>query len=226
MAGARVVTFEGAHWLEVPLAGEADGWIAAYRLTANKNGLPVAAELRVFPAHRGREGGGQWSGSAKHVPPRGIGSDAIAAARPVNTHFRENWALIDRHWRQTYGRPATTVRRRAEPTGVARHPGRPGHPDFVWARWSQRYVEACGLDSKPIQRLASEQIAAGRTERDLGDESRYISGVIKRCRETGFLTEPPRPGSAGGELTPKAKAALRKAARDESASKRRGRRRK
>lgn len=87
-----------------------------------------------------------------------------------------------------------------------RRPGRAGRPDLFYATCAARYVEALATDPHaPIRRLIDDGTAAGRLE-----TASQWRAWLNRARERGLLTKAPV-GRAGGELTSKARAELRRA---------------
>ncbi len=77
-------------------------------------------------------------------------------------------------------------------------PGKAGRADIWYAKLASDYVEQCSVTRKPIAVMAAAQSYSPQRIRNSVDEA----------RRRGLLTPPPRPGIAGGELTPKAAALL------------------
>ena len=78
------------------------------------------------------------------------------------------------------------------------------------ARWAARYVqmlatggEQGGPTKQPLRKMAEKYGYAHTTVRD----------KVLRARKAGMLTDPPKQGRAGGQLTPKAQRILAKAIR-------------
>jgi hypothetical protein len=81
-----------------------------------------------------------------------------------------------------------------------KRPGRRGQKDLFYARWALRYVGELRNTPNPLPKLASEP--PFRT-------ASAIRGFLHEARRRGLLTAAP-PGRAGGDLTDKAKALLRR----------------
>ena len=88
-----------------------------------------------------------------------------------------------------------------------RRPGRKGHDDRFLAQVASVYVGALAAGSRRPIADAAERL------REVGQHysNARVRDLVFMARERGFLTGPPGPGRAGGELTPKAKAILAEA---------------
>ncbi len=86
-----------------------------------------------------------------------------------------------------------------EPFIDVRRPGRAGRPDWPYALWAARYVEAVGENPRrPVARLATQFP---------GHSADSIRAILNNARRRGLLTAA-RHGLAGGDLTDKAKQVL------------------
>ena len=86
-----------------------------------------------------------------------------------------------------------------EPFIDIRRPGRAGRPDWPYALWAARYVEAVSENPlRPVARLTTQfpDHSAG-----------CIRAILSNARRRGLLTAA-RQGLAGGDLTDKAKQVL------------------
>jgi hypothetical protein len=82
---------------------------------------------------------------------------------------------------------------RSRPTG-----GRRRRDPAEFARWAALYVDACTRSAHPRELLA----------RETSYSTEHVRDTIAYARHLGLLTKP-RPGRAGGQLTPKAKELLK-----------------
>ena len=161
-------------------------WEVEYELLRTENG-EVATNLRVMANEDGRDGGL----SARVL--RSVSVDVHKKFPPRNDEASlQNFRNGDMF----------------SLAGIESvRPGRAGRdPEFL-ARLARRYVEAINAgDRRPIQTLSQwlESI-----DLPLADET--IRGLLKQARNSGLLTDPPRKGVAGGELTEKAYIVLRDA---------------
>ena len=94
-----------------------------------------------------------------------------------------------------------------------RRRGRRGRPDLFYARLARAYVARVRAESeKPVRDLAADAALArrlGLSPRDLTPA--LVQDALNTARERNLLTKPPKPGYAGGELTPRALAVLKQA---------------
>ena len=189
-------------WLEVPLGEE---WIAAYRFVI-RSGHPLIAEVRVFPRDglEGRPAGtwsAEWLGVAASVPENGITSRLLRAIRSSHTrHLAEIVEDLRRrgqegllkqlglHDGEQEEAPAKTPRR-----------GQRGRNKLFYARLARDYTR---IAKRPVKTLAEK--------RRLSVER--VRAMVYRARELGLLTRrgDGQQGQAGGALTAKAEALLRR----------------
>ena len=95
--------------------------------------------------------------------------------------------------------------------GQQRRPGRKGHGDEHYARVAHEYVELLQQGERfPIR------VMSGRWN----EPEKYVREQVSRCRPRthGMLTDAPKRGVAGGELTEKAISVLRSASMTSSAT--------
>jgi hypothetical protein len=86
-----------------------------------------------------------------------------------------------------------------EPFIDIRRPGRAGRPDWPYALWAVRYVEAVSENPlRPVASLATQFP---------GHSADCIRAILSNARKRGLLTAA-RNGVAGGDLTDKAKQVL------------------
>lgn len=197
-------------WLKVPISDE-EAWIAAYRLVP-REGRPVVAEVRVFPAEKGRRKGGCWSvedlGHEAPVPPGGVPSALLRDVK-IDQHLKEYWPKIIRQIRRQYGDDAVFgsggMASRHGFTQVAeevrRRTGRRGHDDLFYARFASGYIDQLARRSSTPTRDLAESLHYSQS---------YVRDVISRARKRGLLTQSPR-GRPGGQLTEKALQVLEQA---------------
>jgi hypothetical protein len=174
-----------------------DGWVAAYRLTA-EGSQAVVAELRVFPGDLGHLPG-LGDANVAESPPMGglttrIARDA-AAIKPARELGHDHLAAFDRAKnREEVRRHGRYLKTRAPLLDTEpRRPGRRGRNDEFYADIALRYwlLMADG-NSTPTAALARQMSYSPQRIRDL----------VHEARSRGLLTKSP-PGRAGGELTPK-----------------------
>ena len=161
-------------------------WEVAYELLRTENG-EVATNLRVMAGEDGRDGGL----SARVL--RSVSVDVHKKFPPRNDEASvQNPSSADMF----------------SLAGIESvRPGRAGREHGFTAHLASRYVEAIKAgDRRPIRTLSQwlESI-----DLPLADET--IRGLLKQARNSGLLTNPPRKGVAGGELTEKAYIVLRDA---------------
>jgi hypothetical protein len=188
-------------WVEIP---PADRWIAAFRLV-NKGGVPVVAELRVFPAETDprrerKRPAGQWRGEygdAESVPRAGLTARLIHNQVRLGTFKDVLRTVLSRHGvalkslaldfpnlPQASPRPATR--------------GRKGRPHAVLAKIAAVYARAYLANSPPIPAVRDRFRLSLSQARD----------AVFRARTLNLLTPADKQGRAGGMLTPQARALL------------------
>ena len=186
-------------WVEIPLTEQ---WLAAFRLV-NKGGMPVVAELRVFPVDLGpnetKRPAGQWRGeygSAEGVPRAGLTARQIHQVR-LGT-FKDVL-------RKVLARDGEALKSlaidfpnlpQAIPQPVTR--GRKGRPDMELATIAAVYATAYLANFPPIPAIAKRFRLSLSQARD----------AVFRARKRGFLSPAEKQGRAEGMLTPQARALL------------------
>jgi hypothetical protein len=192
-AGVRETWYET--WLEVPI--DDDRWTVAYRLVA-REGVPVVAEVRVFPydPDPDRVTMGRWSEREDLVPVGGLSTRRLRDVK-IEEHLHKKWA-------EFLATPAAQLAARdhglepSEAPSVRGRRGRPPIDDLLLARVAQKYVLKVRDGGRhPVRDIYAE-----------GGEMTYsydtIRGYVVMGRKRGLLTESVRPGRAGGSLTLKA----------------------
>lgn len=176
-------------WVEMT---EADGWVIAYRIVP-REGAPVVAELRVFPAE-GRARAGEWSGRGEDVPVGGVPMGLVhrVTVAPV-------WKLLDRFRRDQGERPFgrdlyRAMQMRPAPETSSRRPGPRPVSDLELLQAVVPYVEG-----------ESKATVAKRLGKSVGTVTDYI---YRARTERGLLTET-KQGKRGGDLTEEALRILR-----------------
>jgi hypothetical protein len=196
-------------WLEEPLGA---AWVVAYRLSAQQ-GMPVVAELRVFPAESDRPRGqvGEWSatvlGSRARVPSGGVTARLLRAIR-VGAHHRaagQTFRMLRRALAQSIPEALET---QVLSDAFDRHalagppmPGRRGVPQapVIYAALAATYATAIQTGHAAPARLVAERHGLDRAR---------ARKALYRARALGLLTKASQ-GQRGGVLTPKAKRLLR-----------------
>jgi hypothetical protein len=177
-------------WIEADVSSKAQPgavWKVAY-LLVNQGGVPVVAEMRLFPAepHPFRPAG-QWSGHvagvSAPVPPGGITSRLI---REVH---------LGKHLRYAGGEVASA----ASPPPRRRSDRRSRLPEIAFARAAETYDAAVKKNEGP------PVPAVARRHRLSIESARWR---IHEARVRGFLTTTGQ-GRAGGRLTDRGKRVLR-----------------
>lgn len=187
-------------WVEIPLTEQ---WLAAFRLV-NKAGVPVVAELRVFPAepdpHRERtRPAGQWRG--QYGGPEGVPRAGLTA-RQIHQIRSGTWKDVLRKVLPRDGEALASLKDfwpdlpQAHPQPVRR--GRKGRPDAELAAIAAVYEKAYLAKAPPVLAIAKRFRLSLSQARD----------VIHRARVRGILTPAEKQGSAGGFLTARAQALL------------------
>lgn len=115
-----------------------------------------------------------------------------------------NWGelhrLAQRHARRHYGMLTSMGAQWPRPAmREPRRPGPAGHGDAYYAAFAAEYVAL-------IEAGEARPIAVMAATRGQGWTPKLVRETVSRCRPRGhgMLTDPPRRGVAGGELTPKA----------------------
>jgi hypothetical protein len=186
-------------WVESPLGEE---WVAAFRLFEQEGNLAIG-ELRIFPATDEKDRlPGRWPAeieglAATRVVPRGgLTARLVRTARfdDVNTFIRS--ALDELRRRGFALEPWKGVVAAAPP--APKRAGRRGLPDVEYAKVAAAYVARIG------QRNPVEEVA-----REMHYSHQRIREMLRTARRRGLLTDPPRRGRAGGDLTDRARRLLR-----------------
>ena len=211
-------------WLEMPLD---EHWMVAHRLVPQA-GQPVVAEVRVFPREASRSKRGEWSarllGVRALVPAGGLtarlhrrvklGAHLVEGVKVMawvaeeadrrrqaahGTRRRVGPAPFDADgWLGRLGFAAPPERRPIRRSGKS--PGRPGRPPAAVARVARDYADAVNRKSRrPVADVAARRQLKSHTVRDM----------VRRARVLGLLS-PAVPGRAGGQLTPRGRALLKK----------------
>jgi hypothetical protein len=191
-------------WLEEPIGSE---WVVAYRLNA-QHGVPVVAEVRLFPHEPGRPQAqvGEWSamilGSRATVPPGGVTARLLRAIR-LGAHHRAAGQTLRQLRRALMHSPAdqleavlladTLERHRLTPIPARGKRGVP-QPLAFYVRVAASYAAAVAAGHPAPAKLAAEQHGLGRAQ---------MRKAIYRARRLHLLRpERPHPGKSDGTLTP------------------------
>ena len=198
---AARITLQHRAWVEIPLGnGE---WTTAARLLP-QNGVPVIAELRIFPhVPSARQGPGQWgeefAGLRAKVPPGGISTRLLRGLRLSLTgsawkQFREAMQKLagkDDWVEKSHGLSVAAPE--------AKRAYRRGRPDSFYALVAKRYCKVIESGKRnPVQKIAHS----------IGESESKVRDMILQARKRGLLTRPPKQGRIGGLLTPKGQALL------------------
>lgn len=188
---------------EVWIEGEVDDdWMAAYRITP-QDGVPVIAELRVFPREvedvRAPRAPGRWAGSALGVhapaPPGGLTATVLRQLRVGDTSGSQLHAGLAQ-WRQIVGLsiPAhlKTAKAGFRSLQRGRRSGKKGYEAETLLSAAVFYVEHGGRH--PVKALAEAWKLTPPQARDL----------LQAAKEKGYLTAG-RLGVASRTLTEKAR---------------------
>lgn len=172
------------------------GWMAHYRFVRQTPGTYALAEVRVEPSGASAPPGGLTSRVLKRLAPFDALDEIAANIRRFERESRDP-ALPNadavKEW-------LSEVRNRAGDLRAANNrPGRPPRSDAFYAHAAQRYIDLIPSGDPPIPSLA----------RELKLKTAGAAGVIREARRRKLLSAPPSPGTAGGELTGKAKRLLR-----------------
>jgi hypothetical protein len=207
-------------WVIEELTAE---WRAAYRM-AIKAGVPVVAELRIFPAETKRLPAGTWSGEwighqglESAVPDGGLRSTILRRARvgrAPTAAMKENAANAKRriHARD----PLVThfyLDEVEEPRPEEPTRGRRPHPERRVARTAVLYAEALRKGHRPVYgHIRRALVADGLLVP--GASTGVVRRLVERARGKGFLTKSDGSGRVGGRLTPAGRAAAGRGRRD------------
>jgi hypothetical protein len=186
-------------------------WAAAYRLIAQRRRL-VVAEVRVYPAtpymisaHGAVPPLDPEAPPVAPCPPRGITTRVLRGIRvgqvmaSVNAGHRRIAKELPDFYKNSFGslEVAKPIAR-----GTQKRRGRPPESDLKYARVATAYVEACDAGHHPVKTVATTFKIPPAT----------ATVWIQAARRRGLLSET-SPGVAGGSLTPRARAVLRKSSR-------------
>lgn len=206
-------------WVEQVLAGE---WIVAGRLVPDDRGVPVVAELRIFPcearrAHRflGRWGAELLGVNAPGVPRGGLRATFVRrrVAGQVTRYERFATEAIGTLQRAASTIPNATLREHSAQlrasgfdvkpnmipttaTAPRRGAGRPETPALTYARMAEAYGAAWTAGLHPIPELLRQGFAKTSTA---------AKSMIARARKKGFLSESAGNGKTSGRATDKAR---------------------
>ncbi len=205
-------------WVEAPVGAD---WIAAYRLTP-QNGMPVIAELRVFPAEVSHSTPGRWSGEwlgvHAHVPAGGLTARQVKRVRTA-IHVRRMGDLLHQ-WRKkmvtvsdvkfgsiwgdepSTASPRAAWKRSSAAERVGNHQGRPGRK----RRPPEYYLDVAVAYARAVEAGSRHPIAD--VARALGRPLPWVRDMVHRARALGLLTRTSR-GRLGGVLTKEARGLLR-----------------
>lgn len=202
VAGPVVQVLRGDVWVEQSLEDE---WIAAYRLVP-QDGLPVVAELRIFPMEKDRSGPGEWSGTLRGieapVPAGGLTSRIAHSVRTgivtdVLRQLKEKVREMAKT--QALGPEFIALEFFRKPVAKPKRAIRLGRPDIFYARLAREYMKLLRAGTKDVnQQLAQQQNVSPEKIRDM----------IHQARKRGLLGPAAKQGKPGGDLTPKCRALL------------------
>ncbi len=193
--GVLVSTDEA--WVESTFA---DGWIAAYRMLV-QDGVPVIAEMRVFPDEPARDPTGRWSaeylGMRATVPKGGITARLVRRIRP-GEHYQAACSRVHgvgkgkragRRWESYQSNLRNNLSGR----------GRKRKPDTFFLKYAADYANAFKEDpTNPVEAVS--------LKRGLSREK--VRAMIWQCRQRKLL-DPVIQGRPGGDLTPYARRLLK-----------------
>ena len=180
-------------WLDEP-------WFAVLTLRAQE-GVPVieSVEVRVRPVEFSRDLDPETNKLPGEIPlPKGglplrvvrnqlAFKDALAFARKYLHEFEDESLSAHGFSREVLDAP--------------RQPGKRGRSDRYYAEICVRYLQAVRRGSNQPNVDVARELGPAYT-------ADYISGAIQAARRDRDLLTKPRPGTAGGELTPKARRVL------------------
>ncbi len=232
MEAVRCVQVDEA-WLEVQLDR---GWLCAYRLVP-KDGRPVVAEVRVYPAGSGKEPPGQWRGEwlggRAHVPHGGVTSRLLRLVR-VGQHGKirgqifkrmEEWAAKDfpeflkrlpkakqKQWAKLTAGKDIDDFYFYTPKQALRDLGLLPHTATRPKRGRKglpdlEYARAAARYAKALDAGSKQPVLVVSRARRISVDQ--ARDLIYRARRGGMLTPAGGHGRASGYLTPKAKKLLR-----------------
>jgi hypothetical protein len=189
-------------WVEVPIPKSP--WIAAARLVSTDEGLPVIAELRVFPAETlTARPPGEWSATVLGVrapcPRSGITARLLRAV-PLGVLWKAMPTYLRQAARQGEVLRAPDPRLTKELGFAAPSSGRRSRrpvPDVLCAALAAVYVEALKADPRRALRLAAAEARL---------PYKRMRDIIHQARKRRLLTTAGmKQGKAGGALTSKAR---------------------
>jgi hypothetical protein len=221
-SGGDTYAVVNSMWLETPLG---PGWMSAARLLVQR-GQVVVGELRIFPNEAigaPKRPAGQWSaellGDAAAVPAGGLSVKVVRRMR-LGDYRRLTRQILDR-LRDTYRTAQAREAAGLGPVGASSLRARPrrerpgGRPDRFYARLAAAYQrETERGNRRPVATLAKRH----------GVQPPRMRDMIREARERGLL-DYSRQGRAGGVLTPRAQAVLKRQRRTAASRPQRGKRR-
>ena len=182
-------------WFETILDG--NEWLAAFHIVIEA-GLPVVAELRIYPFEEHEPNqwnfAGQWSGTENAedatIPHGGLTSTTVKKIRfGALQAIPELVALARKH--PTYHRDLESFGLLSQVPN--RHPGPKGKSDLYLAKLAQQYVNLVDSGNpNPVKTIAKK--GRGRTPEQIRD-------LLHTARKRQLLSEAPK-GQAGGFLLP------------------------
>jgi hypothetical protein len=208
VAGARVQSDAQEGYVIVEESLD-DQWTGVYRFEAGARGDVVLAEIRIVPSPRSESHRRRLKKYLRPPPreerPTPPAEDLTARVlRRLTPGGMRNFArdaLL-----RSFGKEQLSKWRGFETAALEapRRPGRKGHDDRFLAQVASVYVGALAAGSRrPIADTAERLREVGQHY-----SNARVRDLVFMARERGFLTGPPGPGRAGGELTAKAKAVL------------------
>lgn len=193
-------------WVEAPI-GEA--WTAAYRIVVQR-GVPVVGELRIFPHddYPGRHPG-EWRArflqASTEAPPGGLTARLLRQVR-VGEHMKVMGQILEKFAGELkpLGLTMPPPRRAPRPMKIReRSHGR----DDLYARLAEAYVAAFNAGSRTPAADVARRWKLGP------DGAAKVRNLLFKARRRGMLSDGPGGSKAGGELTDKARAILRRGGR-------------
>jgi hypothetical protein len=204
---------EATAWLELPLGMTKRGgeWIAAFRLVPDPGGMPVVAEVRVFPDHK-RRSPGEWAPEdLSNVAAPATSSLVPAAGMPAKLLDRIRWSAVqaaavriirdqDEAWRKAAGFASPALEAQGfKPTDGPRR-GRPR--DYVTlARTAVDYEDAIRSGTRSVVEAVAERMGCGYET---------ANRRIREARKVGLLSPAPGKGKQGGVASAEAHKLTRK----------------
>jgi hypothetical protein len=198
-------------WIEATLT---NSWRIAYRIIPEGR-RAVVAELRILPVEVNAPAGwwtGHVPGAQPRVPSGGVTTKLLRSV--TLGHDLQSLEKILQAVQSQYGPDAFTANGPYDvskgfgplPRQAVKRPrsgrGRPAQTDLEYARLAADYVRERQAAGNPILRLARKRRQKAST----------VRSAIARARSRGMLTETPRQGVAGGDLTNQARRILAESA--------------